>query len=143
MSSIIEVCSPLRDNEAYELLVEGAVGCIHELEQDRVLPGRKKVDDERLAAGIDPAPGAFIDSDVNVPKAGRHCESRLPEHGHYPNVLDAILNHHSSVGEVGSKWLVRVQTCRWLGLERDNRRCWRTARAGPKTVGLGGVIDPS
>jgi hypothetical protein len=66
---MVEVGSSLRDDEAYELLVEGAVGCIHELEQDRVLPGGKKVDDERLSAGVDPAPGALIDSHVNMPKA--------------------------------------------------------------------------
>jgi hypothetical protein len=59
--------------------VDDLVGWIGKLDENLVRPCGKPLDDERLTARIDPVPGRFIHSDVQVPDTGRNIESSRSE----------------------------------------------------------------
>ena len=113
--------TPLRDHKGDHPFVEDLVVRVGELDQDRVRPCGKTLDDERLAARIDPVPRSIIHGHMEVPDARRYVEGVRPEHRHDPQVLGAILDDDQSVDERIRKRRIDDNFRRGLTGERHNR----------------------
>jgi hypothetical protein len=61
---------------------------VHERDLEFVGPGRKTKDDERLTAGVAPAPRRAIKRDMEMPDWGRHFERLRTEHRDEQQIVD-------------------------------------------------------
>ena len=74
------------------------------LDEDAVRPRRKRLDDERFSARINPMPRQVIDGHVQVSDA-RHDQKRcLAVHGNDPDVFGAVLDDDQTARERLRAW---------------------------------------
>jgi hypothetical protein len=95
---------------------------VGEIDAYAVLSGRKTLDDDRLAARVDPVPLRVVDRHVNMADARYNLQACFPKHFGEPQMFCAILKYDESPSERVREGRGDDQAGRRLRRRRSDRR---------------------
>jgi hypothetical protein len=97
---------PSRYFKLHDLLREGMVVGVRQLDHDFVRSRRQAGDYQRLAARVCPDPGAVVCRHVEMPDPWRYGERGGAEHRKNLQIFGAVLNDHDASGQLVRLWRI-------------------------------------
>src|ERR1035441_3734558 len=113
-------CTSARNCESDNLLIEGPMVCIDQLDQNLVRSRREAINDDRYAARVCPVPGGVIDRHMDVPKPGSHGKCGRPEYRQDVQILRVIGKKQNATRQWLGLRSVDDELCGWFALRRVN-----------------------